>query len=331
MSTFKRVALIATVASSAVVTVLFALILWHPGGAGLAGALRDMPILLGLASLVALMALCGVVAGVVRVVRTFTHVAARLSANDSGSISIEKSALVSVAQGALARVPNLTVQNIEVDVVPKRSGAVLDVEVLASPLGTDSLMTLAQGMQGAVKRALEAFTEHEVRYVSVKFVESRRRGESLSADAKAAAGEPKERKIEAKLDPEMVRAAEEQDEFEEEPAKPSLWSRAKARAGKLRSRVDGDDAPIMTAAVVTDAGEAPAPADGQPEPSVDAAVPATSESSGSADAHDAAERVAASDEPCAPAKPEILSSEGAQKDGPTPAAPAGGADDDHAR
>ena len=296
MSTFKRGAFIAVVACTSATAVLFALILWHPGGAVLASTLRDVPVLLGLASLVALLALAGAVGGIVRIVQTFTHVAARLSANETGSISIEKSALVSVAQGALARIPNLSVQRIAVDVVPKRGSAVLDVDVLASPLGTQSLMALATSIQTEAKRALEAFTEHEVRYVSVKFVESHRRGESLAdeggkrsakpAPAPEVREEPAPAPTPQPAEPAVARPTA------EAPEKASLWSRAKARAGRLRARVD-DDGPVMTQAVVTDAAEEPvsgeeaSAADGEPTAESEVPEPAESEVTEPVEADDA--------------------------------------------
>ena len=293
MSTFKRGAFIAVVACTSATAVLFALILWHPGGAVLASTLRDVPVLLGLASLVALLALAGAVGGIVRIVQTFTHVAARLSANETGSISIEKSALVSVAQGALARIPNLSVQRIAVDVVPKRGSAVLDVDVLASPLGTQSLMALATSIQTEAKRALEAFTEHEVRYVSVKFVESHRRGKSLADEGGKRTAKPTPA-AEVREEPAPAPAPQpaEPAAAPEAPEKVSLWSRAKARAGRLRARVD-DDGPVMTQAVVTDAAEEPASgeeasaADGEPTAESEVPEPAESEAVEPVEADDA--------------------------------------------
>lgn len=181
MSTFKRSALVACVAGLVLVAVIFCILLWAPIGMDVLGVLRGIPVLLGLASVFAALALIGAGWGVVRMVQTFTRTAARLSATDSGSISIEKSALVSVAAGALTGVPNVTVQAITVDVVPRRDTAVIDAEVTATPRGTDSLMALAADIQRLTKRALESFTEHEVRYVAVRFVESKRRGEPMSA------------------------------------------------------------------------------------------------------------------------------------------------------
>ena len=184
MSTFKRSALVACVAGLVLVVVIFCILLWAPIGMDVLGVLRGIPVLLGLASVFAALAIIGAGWGVVRVVQEFTRTAARLSATDAGSISIEKSALVSVAAGALAGVPNVTVQAITVDVVPRRDTAVIDAEVTATPRGTDSLMALAADIQRLTKRALESFTEHEVRYVAVRFVESKRRGEPMSAGVK---------------------------------------------------------------------------------------------------------------------------------------------------
>lgn len=283
MSTAKRSALIACVACVFVSAILFCLFLWAPAGPAILGVLRDIPVLLGLASLVALIALVGAIWGIVHVVQAFTHVTARLSANDSGSISIERSALVSVAVGALARIPHVAIQAVDVDVVPRRDSAVLDVEVLASPLGTDSLMALASEIQSATKRSLEAFTEHEVRYVAVRFVESRRRGESLSAGASAEAAPsaasavpaaepavdvPASEAVEVSEPAvsadgaeapaeEVVTAGDSAGKEASETPEPraSWWDRAKAGFGRLRGKVDGEQEAVYTPAEVSDAEE----------------------------------------------------------------------------
>ena len=67
-----------------------------------------------------------VLTGVVVIVHAYTHTAARLGANETGSISIEKGALVSTAARALGDIDNVVVQDVKVDVIPRGDTAVID-------------------------------------------------------------------------------------------------------------------------------------------------------------------------------------------------------------
>lgn len=187
MSTLRRTLLIVYVACSLIILVLFACMLLVPAGLPMLDFLRRCTPLAALLVLACIAMLAGLVlTGVVVIVRAYTHTAARLGANETGTISIEKGALVSTAARALGDIDNVAVQDVKVDVIPRGDTAVIDLSVTAVPLGTDSLMALAGRIQGATKRAIETFTEHEVRYVAVNFVESRRlRGDSSSFGAAA--------------------------------------------------------------------------------------------------------------------------------------------------
>lgn len=157
-----------------VAVILFCLILWLPGGSGLCEVLRTTSPLFALVSLVAVasLAFClfALVDAAVRRARSF----AQLSSGESGSISIEKSALVSIVRRSLERVSDAQIQHVDVDVLQRRGSAVLYVTVKATPLNFVSLMKLAEQIQDVAKKTLESFTEREVRYVAVNFVESRK-------------------------------------------------------------------------------------------------------------------------------------------------------------
>ena len=182
MSTFKRTFMIAYLVCSLAVLVLFALALLLPGGADMMAFLHSCVPLAILLILVLLVMIVGLVAYTgAALLMSITRATARLRATESGEISIEKSALVSTASRALEQVSDMTLQGLTVDVLQRGDTAIIDARVVATPLGTDSLMTLAGRIQATTKRALEAFTEHEVRYVAVNFVEPRRRGEQMSA------------------------------------------------------------------------------------------------------------------------------------------------------
>lgn len=184
MSTFKRVFMIVYLICSLAVLVLFALALLLPDGAAMMAFLHACVPLAVLLVLVMLVMLIGLIAytGVALVV-SITRATARLRASESGSISIEKSALVSIASRALEQVDGMALQSLTVDVLQRGDTAIIDARVVATPLGTDSLMALAGRIQEVTKRALEAFTEHEVRYVAVNFVEPRRRSEQAEMGA----------------------------------------------------------------------------------------------------------------------------------------------------
>lgn len=318
MSTFKRAFMIAYLICSLVVLVLFALALLLPGGAAMMAFLHGCIPLAVLLVLVMIVALVGLIAYTgLAVLVTITRASARLRATESGEISIEKSALVSTASRALAQVEDMTLQGLTVDVLQRGDTAVIDAKVTATPLGTDSLMTLASRIQGTTKRALEAFTEHEVRYVAVNFVEPRRRGEQMGAgpdpDAYESPFEEMRARAEAQAkQDEACRAAEARERAAAQataaaaPAaqpvteadvatdgaeagtpvsekKPSLWERAKAKAAGLRSRLDAEDVVETQAEVVTDVLRADGPTT-QVKPSSETATPVPNDALDSAEA-----------------------------------------------
>ncbi|MBS5451450.1 MAG: hypothetical protein KHZ24_09640 [Coriobacteriia bacterium] len=275
MSTFKRVFMIAYLVCSLVVIVLFTLALVLPGGSAMMSFLHGCAPLAVLLILALLIDLVGLVAytGVALVV-SITRATARLRATEAGEIFIEKSALVSTASRALEQVGDVTLQGLDVDVVPRGDSALIYARVTVTPLGTGSLMALASRIQDITKRALEAFTEHEVRYVSVNFVEPRRHGEAMSAGSEAyepvsVAASPVAAQAAAPETPATPRAdvsepavPADSDTWQPatEPAstaaaekKPSLWDRARAKASGLRSRLDAEDVVETRAEVVPDA------------------------------------------------------------------------------
>lgn len=296
MSTFKRVFMIAYLVCSLAVLVLFALALLLPGGAAMMAFLHGCVPLAVLLVLVLLVDLVGLVAYTgLTVLTAITRGSARLRATESGEISIEKSALVSTASRALEQVSDMTLQGLTVDVLQRGDTAVIDARVTATPLGTDSLMALAGRIQATTKRALEAFTEHEVRYVAVNFVEPRRRGEQMGAGpdpdlyespfeaAREQAAQEQARRRDAdheRADAQGATASFAEEPLAQEPAvaepafvaqpvpdeapakKPSLWERAKAKASGLRSRLDAEDVVETHAEVVSDATPAAAGAAG---------------------------------------------------------------------
>lgn len=160
--------------------------LWVPAGRG---ALAVVASSLPLRVVVTLFAAVGCAlgaSGLYRAILQFARDTAQLSASEDGSISIERAALVSVARRSLAGNRALRVESVDVQVVPRKGTTVLDVTVVATPRDSDALMTLAADIQRQTKQTLEAFTEHEVRYVAVNFVEDRRHADDAGATAKGA-------------------------------------------------------------------------------------------------------------------------------------------------
>lgn len=136
--------------------------------------------------------IAGTGAGLLLVVRAFVHERATLHVGSGGTINIERSALESTARRALSSFDDLTLEKVVARVVERRGDPVIDVTVTAVPYGAESLMATAGRIQTAVKQSVEAFTDHEVRYVAVNFVEPHRRSEVKAAeravDARAAEG-----------------------------------------------------------------------------------------------------------------------------------------------
>lgn len=174
MRSIKRVGLLVCSIASILISCAMGFLAWIP----------DMDYYLaqlgpGVVSvLISIVALLSFIAGVytlVRAIKMFTRKTAQLSSSTDGSISIERSALVSAAKKAASKVPNVVIQSVDVEVIQRKGSAVLDVAIVAAPTGTsDSLMAIAHAIENSVKQSLEAFTEREVRYVAVNFVERKR-------------------------------------------------------------------------------------------------------------------------------------------------------------
>lgn len=230
MKAWKRNLLIAYLACSAVMVVFF---LMFAFGSGLIGLLKFCCLLLGVA------VAAGVCVGAVLVVLSYVHERATLQAGPGGAINIERSALESTARRALAQIDGiLTVVGVRATVLERKDGAVIDMTVTAVPRTSGSLMVTAGAVQTSVKQAVEAFTDHEVRYVAVNFVEPRSHREAKAAD--------------------------------ERPAEPraSVWSRAKERVAERVRRNDEDV--IQTEAVVAvDEGPAEQPPVAEPADAAD--------------------------------------------------------------
>lgn len=249
MKTWKRNLLIAYVACSAVVVaVYFAMVFSSSMWA----------LLKVLLTLVGVVAACGAAVGVYYVVYAFVHSRATLHAGPDGSIDIERSALEATARRAVESVEGVSLQRVAAKVVSRKGVPVIDFSVTAVPYGTDSLMTTAGRIQTSVKRAVESFTDHEVRYVAVSFLEPRRRDMARAAaaaeEARAASGYVPPRYAAAQTQP----AAQHEDapgdvrREEDAPAEPSLWERLKGRVAKRTSR-DSDENVVETVATVEDA------------------------------------------------------------------------------
>ncbi len=258
MKTWKRNLLIAYLVCTVVATVFFYILLfasgYHPAAKALL-ALAGLALVGG-----AVVALYTVVAGIL-------HERATLHAGPGGTINIERSALESTARRALSSIEGVSLQHVSARVVERKGEPVIDLTVTAVPFGAESLMATAGRIQTASKQAVEAFTDHEVRYVAVNFVEPRRRGEVKAAqeavDARAAADyvPPKCEGIDdaAPFRPSYVP----EDAAPAGPAEPkaSLWERAKARVAAARVQRDEDvvetDAVVEDAAPAGEAGSAP--------------------------------------------------------------------------
>lgn len=238
MESWKRNALIAYIVCSLLVLVMFLCIVLAGGSVGFVSALHGLPFFQVLLTLVCLVVFAGLCYATYLVVNAFVHAKATLHTDQAGVINIEKSALVSTARRALDPVEGVTVVSVLADVVQKKGVPVIDVTVTAVPYGADSLMACASHIQSVVKTALEAFTDHEVRYVAVNFVEPRRR-----SDVKAARSSLDARIAAAQAASSAVASDDASGQGEapcEQPAKPSLWERAKAKAASLYTQKDED-------------------------------------------------------------------------------------------
>ena len=244
------------VGSVATVLLCVALVvaLWVPAGRG---ALAVVASSLPLRVVVTLFAAVGCAlgaSGLYRAILQFARDTAQLSASEDGSISIERAALVSVARRSLAGNRALRVESVDVQVVPRKGTTVLDVTVVATPRDSDALMTLAADIQRQTKQTLEAFTEHEVRYVAVNFVEERRHAEDAGASAKGT------------------------------PAATAAETEAAAASDAAPAPAAANDAPAAAAPTGDDRAGSPAPTEVADEPAAPAPAPATDDASAAAPA-----------------------------------------------
>lgn len=168
MKTWKRDLLIAYVACSVLVIVFYCVYVFGSD---------TLPFFKFLLCLPCVGAAVGACVGVYLIGYAFIHEHATLQAGPGGSINIERSALESTSRRALAGISGVTVQRANATVIARKAGPIIDISVTAVPQGSGSgsLMDVAGRIQDSVKQAVEAFTGHEVRYVSVNFVEGRGR------------------------------------------------------------------------------------------------------------------------------------------------------------
>lgn len=173
MKAWKRNLLIAYLICDALLVVFFYLYMF--------GSLTA-PFLNFLLFILGLVVIAGIFVGIYAVIYAFMHEHATLHSGPGGAINIERSALESTARRALASVPAVSIQKVTANVIERKNAPVIDFTVVAVPHGTDSLMALASAMQGVVKQSIETFTDREVRYVAVNFIESRRRSKTMPFD-----------------------------------------------------------------------------------------------------------------------------------------------------
>lgn len=241
-----------------VVTVLLCVALvvalWVPAGRGVLAVVASSLPLRVVVTLFAAVGCALGASGLYRAILQFARDTAQLSASEDGSISIERAALVSVARRSLAGNRALRVESVDVQVVPRKGTTVLDVTVVATPRDSDALMTLAADIQRQTKQTLEAFTEHEVRYVAVNFVEDRRHADDAGASAKGA------------------------------PAATATETEAAAASDAAPAPAAANDAPAVAAPTGDDRAGSPAPTEVADEPAAPAPAPATDDASAAAPA-----------------------------------------------
>ena len=267
MKTWKRNALIAYLACSLAVVVMF---LVFGMGSSVPGILKFLFVLL------AMVALAGIAAGTSAVAYALLHERATLHAGPEGVINIERSALESTARRALGSVEGITLQKVVARVIERKGEPVIDLTVTAVPYGSASLMVTAGRIQTAAKRAVESFTDHEVRYVAVNFVEPKKRQEVKAAseaeEARAAAGYappryPGFKGSEEEVDSEKSSARE---------GRTSIWERVKGRVSEVRSKAQEPDEDVVETDAVVESVEFTGP-HGDPAAVFEADVPAGAE------------------------------------------------------
>ena len=178
MSQTKRTVVTIMAVGAFASILILALGLWLPQADGLLTAIHDVVLLRVIVSVVVLAGLAGAIYALSRVIRLYTRSFAQISAGENGgSISIEKSALVSMTRKSLSRLDSVSIRDVDVEVVQRHGGAVIDVVVKAAPVGSKSLVAMAKDIERVAKGTLESFTEREVRCVTVNFVDPKRKDE----------------------------------------------------------------------------------------------------------------------------------------------------------
>jgi|GEM_PF-2080917 len=244
MKPWKRNAAIAYLACSLAVAVLFLVF----------GFAVDVPgVVKFLFAVLAAVVVAGVAVGVYVVAAALLHERATLHAGPEGVINIERSALESTARRALGSIQTIALQGVVARVIETKADPVIDLTVTAVPFGEESLMVTAGRIQTAAKRAVEAFTDHEVRYVAVNFVEPKTRKHET-----AAAGADEARAASAYTPPRYSASkgsvcVDEAAETSSGEPKPSVWSRVKDKVASARSAAARPDEDVVeTVAVVED-------------------------------------------------------------------------------
>ena len=182
MKPWKRNVLIAFLISTATVIILSVVWLFHPEGDSLLTFMRGSIPLKLLFALAALIAFLGVAYGVYIIVDSLIHSRESLYTGEEGNITISTSALVSTARRALDKIENITVQDVKANVLQRKGEAAITMKVKVIPRGIESLMATASQIQKTCKQSIEAFTEHEVLYVSVDYIEPKKRSDIDATD-----------------------------------------------------------------------------------------------------------------------------------------------------
>ena len=173
MKTWKRNALIAYLVCCLVAVVVYCVLLFSAGFPGFFTFLLVVPCL----ALVAGFGLCCLF-----LVRSLSRRQAMLHSGPGGVVNIELGALESTARRSLVGVQGISLVKVEAVVSDRKGGPVIDMAVTAVPFGVESLMSAAGKIEKAVKQSVEAFTDHEVRSVTVNFVEPQNREERKAAE-----------------------------------------------------------------------------------------------------------------------------------------------------
>lgn len=285
MKAWKRNLLIAYLICDALLVVFFYLYML---GSLTAPFLKFLLFILGL------VVIAGIFVGIYAVIYAFMHEHATLHSGPGGAINIERSALESTARRALASVPAVSIQKVTANVIERKNAPIIDFTVVAVPRGTDSLMALASAMQGVVKQSIETFTDREVRYVAVNFIEPRRRSKTEPFDV------IRPRDTQDCSGPCTASSAEHPvaDSVPASEEKASLWSRIKTWAAASHAKRDEDvletDAVVETVTAETDPEPTSEPTPLQDERDVRSQKPEGG-SNGSDDGCPAAKNVDAAD------------------------------------